>query len=72
MRELIDEVPAEHDVTDLEAAMHIANTHPERLPSGLLYQVQRPTLDGYMTELVERVEGSSDYDLNRIIALARP
>ena len=43
-----------------------------RIPTGLLYKTERPTLDERMAELVERVGGSKDYDLKKIIDLARP
>jgi len=63
-----------HDVADLDAAMHVVNTAKQegRLPTGLLYKVERPTLDQRMAELVERVGGHKDYDLRKVIDLARP
>lgn len=69
-----DEVDAGHDVTDKEAALHVVNlaARQGRVPTGLLYQVERPTLDQRMAELVERVGGHRDYDLRRIIDLSRP
>jgi 2-oxoglutarate ferredoxin oxidoreductase subunit beta len=69
-----DEVAPEHDVTDLDAAMHVVNmaTRAGRIPTGLLYRVERPTLDERMAELVQRVGGHPDYDLKQIIDLSRP
>ena len=63
-----------HDVTDLDAAMHVVNMarREGREPTGLLYKVERPTLDQRMAELIENVEGHKDYDLRKIIDLARP
>lgn len=71
---LSQDVAPEHDVTDLDAAMHVVNMakREERLPTGLLYKVERPTLDQRMAELVERVGGHRDYDLRKIIDLSRP
>jgi hypothetical protein len=47
-------------------------TRAGRIPSGLLYKVERPTLDERMAELVRRVGGHADYDLKQIIDLSRP
>jgi 2-oxoglutarate/2-oxoacid ferredoxin oxidoreductase subunit beta len=73
-KEASDEVAPEHDVTDLDAAMHVVNmaTRAGRIPTGLLYKVERPTLDERMAELVQRVGGHADYDLKQIIDLSRP
>ena len=73
-RNACDEVDAGHDVSNLDAAMHVVNTSKlaGRIPTGLLYKTERPTLDQRMAELVERVGGSKDYDLRKIIDLARP
>lgn len=69
-----EQLDVSHDITDLDAAMHVVNTARQegRLASGLLYKVERPTLDQRMAELVERVGGSKDYDLRKVIDLARP
>ena len=73
-KEASDEVAADHDVTDLDAAMHVVNMahRAGRIPTGLLYKVERPTLDERMAELVQRVGGHRDYDLRQIIDLSRP
>lgn len=73
-KDICQEVPAEHDVSDLDAAMHVVNlaTREARVPTGLLYKATRPTLDQRMAALVEEVGGRRDYDLRRIIDLARP
>jgi 2-oxoglutarate ferredoxin oxidoreductase subunit beta len=63
-----------HDVTDLSAAMQAVHKAKQegRMPSGLLYKVQRPTLDERMAELVKRVGGHKEYDLRKVIDLSRP
>jgi len=73
-KEASDEVTPEHDVTDVDAAMHVVNMakKADRIPIGLLYRNERPTLDERMAELVQRVGGHRDYDLRKIIDLARP
>ena len=69
-----EEVPEGHDTSDLSAAMNAVSTAKRagRIPSGLLYKTERPTLDQNMAELVKRVGGHKDYDLRKIIDLARP
>ncbi len=64
----------QHDVTDLDAAMHVVNKARSegREPTGLLYKIERPTLDQEMAELVRNVGGHKDYDLRKIIDLGRP
>jgi 2-oxoglutarate ferredoxin oxidoreductase subunit beta len=73
-KEASDEVAPEHDVTDLDTAMHVVNmaTRAGRIPVGLLYRNERPTLDERMAELVARVGGHPEYDLRQIIDLSRP
>ena len=63
-----------HDITDLSAAMQAVNKAKQegRIPTGLLYKVERPALDERMAALVKRVGGNKDYDLKKIIDLARP
>ncbi len=63
-----------HDVTDLDAAMHTVQQAKRegRIPTGLFYKVERPTLDERMAELVTRVGGHKDYDLRKVIDLSRP
>ncbi|MDP4029353.1 MAG: 2-oxoacid:ferredoxin oxidoreductase subunit beta [Gallionella sp.] len=73
-KEACEEVPEGLDTSDLNAAMNAVNAAKKagRIPTGLLYKTERPTLDQRMAELVERVGGHKDYDLKKIIDLARP
>ncbi len=63
-----------HDVTDVSIAMQVVQKAKQegRIPTGLLYKVERPTLDERMAELVTRVGGHKDYDLRKVIDLSRP
>lgn len=63
-----------HDVTDVNAAMqvvHKAKTEG-RFATGVLYKVERPTLDDRMAALVKSVNGNPDFDMRKVIDLARP
>lgn len=73
-KDACNQVDPSHDISDLDAAMHVVNEAKRqgRIPTGLLYKTERPTLDQRMAELVERVGGHKDYDLRKIIDLARP
>jgi 2-oxoglutarate ferredoxin oxidoreductase subunit beta len=74
-RDLVEPVPADHDPSDRGAAMNLARrdrTGGGKVPVGLLYQARKPTLDERMADIVKGVNGTPDYDLNKIIALSRP
>ena len=71
-RDLTKEIPEDHDTSNHDAAMIIANHSEEALPVGLLYRAERPTLDERMQGLVEKAGGHVDFDLNEIVGLARP
>ncbi|MBF0141050.1 MAG: 2-oxoacid:ferredoxin oxidoreductase subunit beta [Magnetococcales bacterium] len=72
-RDLVETVPQDHDVTDLGAAISLARRTSEGCaPMGLLYKVERPTLDMQMTAIMDGVGGREDYDLNQIIDANRP
>jgi len=73
-RTIVKDVPEEHDPGNLDEAFHIVNTYRDEdmTPIGLMYQVQRPTLDDSMAALVEKLGGHKDYDLNKIIDLKKP
>ncbi|MDZ4201251.1 MAG: 2-oxoacid:ferredoxin oxidoreductase subunit beta [Gallionella sp.] len=73
-KETAEDVQENHDVSDIDAAMHAVNmAHKNgRIPVGLLYRSIRPTLDDNMAELIKQVDGGPDYDIRKIIDLARP
>ncbi|MCP3671774.1 MAG: 2-oxoacid:ferredoxin oxidoreductase subunit beta [Gammaproteobacteria bacterium] len=71
-RGLVEEVPEDHDTSDMENAMRLARRPDGKAPVGLLYQEDRQTLDEAMAGLVELVGGSADYDLKKIIDKNRP
>jgi 2-oxoglutarate ferredoxin oxidoreductase subunit beta len=73
-RNACDQVDAAHDISDRNAAMQVVYKAKQegRIPTGLLYKSERPALHERMAELVKRVGGSKDYDLRKIIDLARP
>ncbi len=71
-RDLVEEVPEDHDISDVEAAMRLARRPDGKAPVGLLYRDQRETLDEAMAGLVKLVGGSPDYDLKKIVDQARP
>jgi 2-oxoglutarate ferredoxin oxidoreductase subunit beta len=71
-RELVEELPEDHDTSDFEKAYHHALRPNGKAPVGLLYKTERPTLDETMAGLVERVGGGPDYDLNKVVDLYHP
>ncbi|NGZ05246.1 MAG: 2-oxoacid:ferredoxin oxidoreductase subunit beta [Magnetococcales bacterium] len=72
-RDLMREIPADHDTTDLGKAMDLARGDGEgHRPMGLLYQVQQETMDERLASIVKLVGGSKDYDQNKIINQFRP
>jgi 2-oxoglutarate/2-oxoacid ferredoxin oxidoreductase subunit beta len=72
-RDLVADIPEGHDTSDLGAAMNIARGLDDgKSPTGLLYKVDKPTLDEKLAEIVTKVGGHKDYDLNKIVDLYRP
>ena len=73
-RDFIKPLPEDHDSTDLDNAMSVVNkyTAEGRAPTGVLYKVERDTLDKRMVDIVEKVGGSPDYDMRKVINLSRP
>ena len=71
-KSIIEEVPEDHDISDIEAAMRLARRPGDKAPVGLLYQEERQTLDEAMTGLIEGVGGHANYDLKKIVDLYRP
>jgi len=67
-KEAIDEIPEDHDVTDLSAALKIAlGNSKTKVPTGILYQVERPTLVEKLAEINKLVGATKDYDINKIV-----
>lgn len=72
-KDMIDELPEDHDSSDLNAALAIALKAKEgRVPVGLLYQRQAPTLLDRLTEIRQKAGAADDYDLNKIIDPYKP
>lgn len=67
-KDLIDEIPEDHDTSDLNAALAIAlKAKDGRVPTGLLYQVEAPTLVDRLDEIRKKAGGVDDFDLNKVI-----
>ncbi|MDH5508904.1 MAG: 2-oxoacid:ferredoxin oxidoreductase subunit beta [Nitrospinota bacterium] len=67
-KESLEEVPADHDTSDLNAALKIALRAKEgKTPIGLLYKVERPTLVERLTEIRQKAKGDDNFDLNKVI-----
>ena len=67
-KETLEEVPADHDTSDLNAALKIALRAKEgKTPIGLLYKENRPTLVDRLTDIRKKAGGDENYDLNKII-----
>ncbi|MBF0622530.1 MAG: 2-oxoacid:ferredoxin oxidoreductase subunit beta [Magnetococcales bacterium] len=72
-RDLVGPISEDHDVTDRGAAMELARREPnKKVPVGLFYKEDKPTLDERVAEFVTRVGGKPDYDLNKVLDLSRP
>jgi 2-oxoglutarate ferredoxin oxidoreductase subunit beta len=73
-KDAAEDVTENHDVGDHAAAMNAVSVarREGRIPVGLLFREARATLDERMADLVKQVGGGPDYDLNKIINLARP
>lgn len=72
-RDLVGEIPEGHDTSDLGAAIALARGGKNgKAPMGLLFKENKPTLDEKLREIVMKVGGTPDYDLNKIIDLSRP
>ncbi len=71
-KSMVQDIPEGHDTSDLDSALVIANHQEEHLPIGLLYQCERPALHEEMDGLISEAGGSDDYDLRKIVDLARP
>lgn len=74
IRSIMQDVPADHDISNpIDASLMVNKFEEEgKEPNGLIYQSSRPTLDEQMARLVTEVEGHADYDVRKIIDLAKP
>ncbi|MDH5638711.1 MAG: 2-oxoacid:ferredoxin oxidoreductase subunit beta [Nitrospinota bacterium] len=67
-KESLEEVPEDHDTSDLNAALKIALRAKEgKTPIGLLYKEDRPTLVDRLTDIRKKAGGDENFDLNKII-----
>ena len=58
LRAQLQPLPADHDATSREAALMFANEH-EKLTTGVLYEVQRPSLLDELAEIERRARGNA-------------
>lgn len=74
LREIAKDLPEQHDTSDISAALQIVSQYHQQGKSaiGLLYQINRPSLDENMSRLINKVKGHKDYDINQIIDLQKP
>ncbi len=70
-KELVEEIPEDHDTSDINKAISIAVAAKQggKVPVGLLYQTQSPTLVDRLTDIREKANGTSDFDVNKVIDL---
>jgi len=67
-KESLEETPADHDTSDLNAALKIALRAKEgKTPVGLLYKAQRPTLVDRLADIRKKAKADDNFDLNTII-----
>jgi len=73
-KEKVHEISADHDTTDLNAALKIAIASKDGsdVPMGLLYQVERPTLVENLAAIRKKAGASDNYDINKIIDAHSP
>jgi 2-oxoglutarate ferredoxin oxidoreductase subunit beta len=66
-------IPEGHDRGDFNKAMSIAiNGVDGKMALGVLYQVERPTLNDKLEAINRQVNGSDTFDLNKIVDLYKP
>ena len=72
----IDAVPDDHDTSNIDAALALANKARMNLVgktmTGIFYQEDRPTLLDRLGEIQTKVNATEDYDINKIIDLYQP
>lgn len=72
-RDLVKEIPEDHDTSDYGAALTLAQRDENgKAPMGLLYKADEPTLDERLTMIREGVGGHPGYDKKKIVDLYRP
>ncbi len=72
-KEKVYEIPEDHDVTDLSAALNLAFDKEEgKVPMGVLYNKPRATLTERLDEIRKKAGGTDDYDINKIIETYKP
>lgn len=71
-RDLVMDVPADHDPSNMDAAIVLARRPNGKAPIGLIYKEDKPTIHDRLDEIVKLVGGHAGYDMNKIIALAKP
>ncbi len=75
-RDLVEDIPEDHDPSNRQAAMNLAlrdrSGGTGKVPQGLLYKKDAPTLDDRMKEFVDLVGGSPDYDKRKLLDMWRP
>jgi 2-oxoglutarate ferredoxin oxidoreductase subunit beta len=72
----ITAVPADHDTSDLNAALALANkarmSTAGKTMTGIFFDVDRPTLLDRLGEIQKKAGASDNYDLNKIIDIYKP
>ncbi|MFQ5585309.1 MAG: 2-oxoacid:ferredoxin oxidoreductase subunit beta [Thermodesulfobacteriota bacterium] len=67
------EIPEGHDRKDFNKAMDLAiNGVDGKMALGVLYQVEKPTLNDKLEAINKKANGSDTYDLNKIVDLYKP
>ena len=66
-------IPEGHDRGDYNKAMSLAiNGVDGKMALGVLYQVEKPTLNDKLEAIIKKVNGSDTYDLNKVVDLYKP
>jgi 2-oxoglutarate ferredoxin oxidoreductase subunit beta len=66
-RGLVEDLPEDHDPTNMDQAIAVARRPNGKAPVGLIYKEDRYTLCDEMKRLVKQVGGSPDYDKQKIV-----
>ena len=70
----VDELPENHDVTDLSNAIKLAveSKNAGRVLQGIFYQVEKPTLVENLTAIRKKANGDFNYDVRKVMDLYTP